>query len=99
MQFICSLLLKSLTNHKFSFLYVFLLASLDALAAACILERYLEEEGEGSIEAQSCPFPPPEEIAVFDYNVIRKFVKLKSKAEDHIDWHKVQTHVNNYKVR
>ena len=60
-----------LTNLTFSYL----LASLDSMSAACILERYIEDLGEGSIEAQPCVYPPPEELANFDYNVVKKHIQ------------------------
>lgn len=50
-------------------------ASLDSMSAACILERYLEDLGEGSIEAEPCAYPPPAELANFDYNVVKRHIR------------------------
>ena len=62
---------RILTNFTFPYL----LASLDSMSAACILERYIEDLGEGSIEAQPCVYPPPAELANFDYNVVKKHIR------------------------
>ncbi len=50
-------------------------ASLDAVAAACLLERYIDDEGEGSIDAIPCEFPVPNDLANFDYNVVKKYIR------------------------
>ena len=50
-------------------------ASLDAMAAACLLQRYMEDQGDGAIDARPCPYPPPEEVAFFDYNQVRSYVQ------------------------
>lgn len=68
------------------------------MAAACILERYIEDEGVGSILARQCPYPPPEEIATFNYTLIGTYVGMRHHVEDSEDWHKVKAYVNNYKV-
>lgn len=73
-------------------------ASLDSVAAACILERYLEEKGVGSLVAQTCSYPPPAEIASFNYDVIRKYVRMRSNVQNYNDWHEVKSYVENYKV-
>lgn len=80
-------------------LSIFYLGSVDAVAAQCILERYLEEEGRHAIDAVPCPYPPPDEIATFDYDLIRTYVKMKNNVEDDDDWHRVKAYVDNYKVR
>lgn len=80
-------------NHRY-----FSIASLDSVAAACILERYLEEKGVGSLVAQTCSYPPPAEIASFNYDVIRKYVRMRSNVQDYHDWHEVKSYVENYKV-
>ena len=41
-------------------------ASVDAMSAACLLERYLEDKGEGALEARACAYPPPDELRLFD---------------------------------
>lgn len=45
------------------------------MAAACILERYLEDRAEGAIEAKPCVYPPPPQLAWFDYGIIRRHVR------------------------
>lgn len=50
-------------------------ASLDAMSAACLLERYLEDQGEGSLPALPCPHPFPPELDDFDYNTVRRHVR------------------------
>jgi putative transcription antitermination factor YqgF len=50
-------------------------ASLDAMSAACILERYLEDAGEGAILAQLSSYPLHPDLAVFDYDVVRQYVR------------------------
>ncbi len=51
------------------------------MAAACILERYIEDEGEGSVAAVPCQDPPPEELLFLDYNLVRNHVIERRKAE------------------
>ena len=45
------------------------------MSAACILERYIEDQGEGSLVATPCRFPPSEEESTFDYDIIRQHVR------------------------
>lgn len=78
--------------------YCFPLATLDALAASCILERYLEDRGEGSVEALPCAFPPPESIAVFDYELIRRYVGMQYNADDLESLHELREYLDAYKV-
>lgn len=44
------------------------------MSALCLLERYLEDQGEGSIEAIPCEYPPSREHAIFDYDIVRKHI-------------------------
>lgn len=44
-------------------------ATIDAMSAACLLERYLEDEGIGSLPARPCSYPPPRELMFFNYNI------------------------------
>ena len=50
-------------------------ASLDAMSAACLLERYLEDEGVGALLAIPCSYPPPPELSYFDYNIVREYIR------------------------
>lgn len=50
-------------------------ASLDAVAAACLLQRYLEDEGEGALEAEKVDYPLPDELAYFDYDDVREYIR------------------------
>lgn len=51
------------------------IASLDAMSATCLLERYVEDEGWGSLQAEPCSFPPPKDLEIFDYDIVRKHIK------------------------
>lgn len=44
------------------------------MSAACLLERYIEDQGDGSILAQPCIYPPPSDLACFDYNIVREHI-------------------------
>jgi hypothetical protein len=50
-------------------------ASIDSMSAACLLERYMEDSGEGAVIAQPCEYPVPPSLDNFDYNTVRKHVK------------------------
>lgn len=50
-------------------------ASLDAMSACCLLERYIEDRGEGCLPAIPCRYPPPDELANFDYECVRRHVR------------------------
>lgn len=52
-----------------------------------------------SIEAIPCQFPPPDEIAEFNYDLIRQYIRMQHRAENHKDWSNVMSYVENYKVR
>ena len=62
--------------------YYLLLASVDAMSAACLLERYLEDGGAGALDATPCPFPPPADVAMFDYNTVKSYVRSLYYTED-----------------
>lgn len=49
--------------------------SLDAYSAMCLIERYVEDEGGGRLEAKACTYPIPEPLAQFDYNIVREHIK------------------------
>jgi len=50
-------------------------ASIDAMAAACLLERYLEDKGERSMAAKPCPYPVPRALQAFNYDVVREYIR------------------------
>jgi hypothetical protein len=50
-------------------------ASLDAMAAMCLLERYIEDEAEGAIEALPCTYPIPRALNNFNYDIVRKYIR------------------------
>jgi hypothetical protein len=53
------------------------------MSAACLLERYLEDEGVGAIHALRCAvYPPPSELANFDYNVVKNHIKALHFTQD-----------------
>ena len=45
------------------------------MSAVCILERYIDDEGWGSLPAEPCSYPPPPELEIFDYEVVKKHIK------------------------
>lgn len=63
-------------------------ASLDSMSAACLLERYIEDEGEGSIEAIPCAYPPPPQLAKFDYNTVKRHIRSLYDFEPADRYHK-----------
>ena len=50
-------------------------ASLDAMSAACLLERYMEDKGEGALAPQMCAYPPPKDLDRFDYDTVRRHIR------------------------
>ena len=46
------------------------------MSAVCLLERYLEDQGEGSLPAIACSYPPPRELMFFNYNIGNGSAKL-----------------------
>ena len=46
------------------------------MSAVCLLERYLEDQGDGSLPAQACSYPPPRELSYFNYNIGEKIVGI-----------------------
>ena len=75
---------------------LYLLASVDAMSAACLLERYLEDGGAGALDASPCPFPPPADVAMFDYNTVKSYVRSLYYSQDSsiansISWLKSQS--------
>ena len=57
-------------------------SSLDAMAAACLLQRYLEDQGEGALGASPCNYPPPEELAFFNYDEVRSYIRERYSQND-----------------
>lgn len=88
-----------------------LIASVDAMSAACLLERYLEDRGAGALDASPCPFPPPTDVAMFDYNTVKSYVRSLYYSEDNsiensLSWLKSQNQrkvlphtVHTYKIK
>ncbi len=50
--------------------------SIDSLAAQCLLDRYFEDKGKGSIKALPCDYPIPKELEMFDYNILKQYLKV-----------------------
>ena len=50
-------------------------ASIDAVSAMCLLERYIEDEAIGSIEALPSVYPIPDELNNFDYEVVKEYIR------------------------
>lgn len=49
--------------------------SLDAISAMCLLERYIEDQADGAIEALPCAFPIAPDVSFFDYNIVRSYIQ------------------------
>ena len=45
------------------------------MSAACLLERYLEDKGRGSLLAPACSYPPPKDLEYFDYNLVKCHIR------------------------
>jgi len=45
------------------------------MSAACLLERYISDEGQGSLKAEACEYPPPVELEMFDYEHVRRHIR------------------------
>ena len=81
----CFLLFQLFINNSYSFLllliyyliitYIYITASLDAMSAVCLLERYLEDCGDGAIPAVPCTYPPTDEFAWLDYEMVRSHIR------------------------
>ena len=56
-------------------------ASIDAMSAACLIERYMEDEGEYSILAEPCTYPPPAEMELLDYDTVKEYVRESREYE------------------
>jgi hypothetical protein len=50
-------------------------ASIDVMSAMCLLERYVESCGEGAILAPVAAFPVPADLARFDYDVVKQYIR------------------------
>lgn len=42
--------------------------SVDAVSAACLVERFIEDEGDYTLLAEPCSFPPPPDLEMLDYS-------------------------------
>ncbi len=56
--------------------------SKDSIAAACILERYLEDRGQGSLTAIPCGYPIPSDLSIFDYQKVKDYVRSCMEDEN-----------------
>jgi hypothetical protein len=48
------------------------------MSAACLLERYLEDKGVGSVSAPVCSYPPPEDLESFSYEIVKSYIRRKN---------------------
>lgn len=48
---------------------------LDAMSARCLLDRYIEDQGGGSLDAISCEYPIPRDLARFDYGIVKNYIE------------------------
>ena len=56
-------------------------SSLDAVSAACLLERFIEDEGEFNVlPALPCSYPPPKDLECFDYGIVQRHIRLTKYA-------------------
>jgi RNase H-fold protein (predicted Holliday junction resolvase) len=52
-------------------------SSLDAVTAACLLERYIEDQGSFNVlPALPCAYPPSYDIEYFDYSIVSKYIQM-----------------------
>lgn len=52
-------------------------ASIDAVSAACLLQRYIEDEGNfNTLPALPCIYPPPQDLEYFDYSLVQRYIRL-----------------------
>ena len=66
-------------------------ASVDAMSAACLIERFIEDEGEYSVPAEPCEYPPPPELATLDYAKVSEHIReLKSVDLTQMDINKMR---------
>ena len=49
--------------------------SLDAMSARCLLDRYIEDEGRGTLDAVPCEFPIPPDLERFDYSLVKRYIE------------------------
>ncbi len=61
--------------RRIAFCVTIFLASIDSMSAACLLERYMEDSGEGSVLAEASEYPVPAGLDNFDYNTVRLHIK------------------------
>ena len=62
-------------------------SSLDAVSAACLLERFIEDEGEFNVlPALPCPYPPPKDLEWFDYGIVQRHIRLTKYSMSDMDY-------------
>lgn len=47
------------------------------MSAACLLERYLDSEGEGGYRPPLAVYPPPPDLAIFQYDLVKEYIRRK----------------------
>jgi RNase H-fold protein (predicted Holliday junction resolvase) len=57
--------------------------SSDSMAAACILERYVEDEGDTAVTAVPCSFPPPHELRYLNFTSLKGNSRAKHTGSLH----------------
>jgi hypothetical protein len=70
------------------------------MSALCLLERYVEDRGEGSMLAVPYEnFPPTHEETFFDYKTVKKYIKDKYYTfYDDNEYDKQSQRIDNLKV-
>jgi RNase H-fold protein (predicted Holliday junction resolvase) len=75
-------------------------ASLDAVSAACLLERYIEDEGDFNVlPALPCPFPIPKDLENFDYGIVQTYIRLTKYSNADLTSANQQTMMKKFGVR
>jgi hypothetical protein len=65
------------------------------MSATCLLERYIEDIGMGAIDAVPYPYPIDPELTVFDYDIVKQYIKSLYEPNNNINNNTV---INNKKT-
>ena len=87
----------STREAKMKMKYEGIRGSVDCMAAACLLERYVEDEGGGALPALACDYPIPSEISEFDYNIVKNYIRDTHFKEDKSELAKGQAYIKKLK--
>lgn len=72
--------------------------SIDGVSAACLLERHMEDEGVGVLQAKKCLYPIPPDLKNFDYEVVKSHIReLRSESDDRLSQDPEAIHIKRMK--